>query len=428
MEPILLKRIDIPGMAEIETAVANGAYANLGKGLGMKPADLLELVKASGLRGRGGAGFPTGAKWGFAAGDPKTPRYLVCNADESEPGTFKDRPILERDPHLLLEAMILSGHAIGAEYGYIYIRGEYADAYRILARAVDQAYAKGFLGKDIQGSGTRFECVVHRGAGAYICGEETALLESIEGRRGQPRNKPPFPASVGLFGKPTVINNVETLANVPFIVERGAAWFKSIGTEKSAGPKLFCVSGRVNKPGVYELPMGTPLRALIKDVCGGVPGAKRIKAVVPGGVSAAFLGPEDLDVKLDFESVAAAGSMFGSGGVIVLDEDDCIVSATLNIMRFFKHESCGKCTPCREGTYWLYNVLHRIEEGGGRTEDLALLLDITDNISGKSCCPLADGAISCVVSSVKKFRDEYERHIREGGCPFAAREAGAAKA
>lgn len=428
MEPVLLKRIDMPGMAEIETAVANGAYANLGKGLGMKPADLLELVKASGLRGRGGAGFPTGAKWGFAAGDPKTPRYLVCNADESEPGTFKDRPILEKDPHLLLEAMILSGHAIGAEYGFIYIRGEYADAYRILVRAVEQAYEKSFLGKDIQGSGTRFECVVHRGAGAYICGEETALLESIEGRRGQPRNKPPFPANVGLFGKPTVINNVETLANVPFIVERGAEWFKSMGTEKAAGPKLFCVSGRVNKPGVYELAMGTPLRTLIKDVCGGVPGAKRIKAVIPGGVSAAFLGPEDLDVKLDFESVAAAGSMFGSGGVIVLDEDDCIVSATLNIMRFFKHESCGKCTPCREGTYWLYNALHRIEEGGGRMEDLALLLDIADNISGKSCCPLADGAISCVVSSVKKFRAEYERHIREGGCPFAAREAGAAKA
>ncbi len=418
MERYLLKNIGIPNSHKIEVYIKNEGYKALPKALDLKPQEIIEMVKKSGLRGRGGAGFPTGMKWGFAATDPNKPKYLLCNADEGEPGTFKDRPILEQDPHLLIEGMVISAYAIGAEKGYIYIRGEYPKAAQILEGAVDEAYKKGYLGRNILHKGFNFDLHVHKGAGAYICGEETALIESIEGDRGHPRVKPPFPANVGVWGKPTVVNNVETLANVPWIVFKGSDWFASIGGSGGTGPKLYCVSGHVNKPGVYELPMGITLRELIYEHGGGVRGNRKIKAIIPGGISAPVLTPDTLDVKMDFDSVAKAGSMLGSAAVIVMDETTCMVKIAWRAMKFFEHESCGKCTPCREGTTWLSKILERIEKGAGREEDIDLMLDICDNIKGKTLCPLGDGATGPVLSTIKNFREEYDAHIREARCPM----------
>jgi len=414
-DKILLRNVGIPNSHTLATYLQRGGYQALAKALKKyKPEELVALVKASGLRGRGGAGFPAGVKWGFL---PKGvyPRYLVCNADEGEPGTFKDRVLIENDPHGLIEGIIISSYACEVEHAFIYIRGEYALGANRLERAVQEAYEHGYLGKNILGSGYNLELTVHRGAGAYICGEETGMLTSLEGDRGHPKLKPPFPASEGLYRKPTVINNVETLFNVPFIVERGADWYTSLGTEKSPGIKLFCVSGHVNRPGVYELPLGTPMMTLINECAGGP--SRPIKAVIPGGSSTPMLTPDQIEnLPLDYESIAAAGSMLGSGAVIVIGEGTCIVKVTERLAQFYRHESCGKCIPCREGTDWLYKILHRIEHGGGREEDLDLLLDICDNIGGKSFCPLGDAALGPVRSSIQLFRDEYLYHIHKKQC------------
>ncbi|MGC8837669.1 MAG: NADH-quinone oxidoreductase subunit NuoF [Anaerolineae bacterium] len=417
-EPILLRNVGVPNAHEIEVYEERGGYRALQKALReFQPAQLVDLVKASGLRGRGGAGFPAGVKWSFL---PKGvyPRYLVCNADEGEPGTFKDRVLMENDPHGVVEGIIIASYACEVEHAFIYIRGEFDLAARRLEHAIAQAYARGYLGKNILGSGYSLELTLHRGAGAYICGEETALLTSLEGDRGHPKLKPPFPASEGLYRKPTVINNVETLFNVPFIVWNGAEWYTRMGTEKSPGVKLFCVSGCVQRPGVYELELGTPMRTLIYDCAGGPLPGQSIKAIIPGGSSTPMLLPSVLDegLTLDYEAIAAAGSMLGSGAVIVIGDQACIVRVAMRLAEFYRHESCGKCIPCREGTDWMYLILKRIEEGGGREEDLDLLLRICDNIGGKSFCPLGDAAIGPVRSSIQKFREEYLYHIRHGRC------------
>ncbi|MEK7797462.1 MAG: NADH-quinone oxidoreductase subunit NuoF [Nitrospirota bacterium] len=420
-ELLLLKNMSQPGysgsLADYERA---GGYQALKKVLGkIAPADITEMVKKSGLRGRGGAGFPTGVKWTFIPKDHPGPRYLVCNADESEPGTFKDRQLMERDPHQMIEGMILAAYAIGVRTSYIYIRGEFALGAKILERALAEAYQAGYLGKDILGSTFALDLYVHRGAGAYICGEETALLESLEGKRGLPRIKPPFPATHGLFQKPTVVNNVETLSNIPHIVNRGPEWFAAIGNPpKSSGTRIFCMSGHVKRPGNYEVPMGITFREMIYDIAGGMRGEKPLKAFIPGGASAAFLMPEHLDVKLDFESVAQAGSMLGSGGITVMEEGTCMVWAAENLLHFFNHESCGKCTPCREGSSWLLQILRRIDHGKGKMDDLATLLRLCGNIAGRTVCAFGDAEIAPITSTLQYFREEYEAHIREQCCPF----------
>ncbi|HEX2831885.1 MAG TPA: NADH-quinone oxidoreductase subunit NuoF [Thermoanaerobaculia bacterium] len=419
MEPIrvLTANIDKPNSKSIETYLAGGGYEAARTALGMKWEDVIQIVKDSELRGRGGAGFPTGMKWSFVPRNAPRPTYLLCNADEAEPGTFKDRVIIEKDPHLLLEGMIISAYAIGScPMAYIYIRGEFHYGSTVLVKAVEEAREKGFLGKNIFGSGFDFDITVHRGAGAYICGEETGLIESVEGHRGQPRVKPPFPAVVGVFGGPTVVNNVETLACVPLIIKNGAEWFKSFGTPKNTGPKLYCVSGNVKKPGVYEFPMGVNLKELIYDHCGGIRGDRKLKAVIPGGASAPMLLPDEIDLAMNFDSVMKAGSMLGSAGIIVLDDSVCIVDAVWRLSKFFAHESCGQCTPCREGTNWMESILNRLERGEGRKQDADLLLDMADNIGGKSLCALGDAAIGPVISSVKKFRDEFLHHVEHKSC------------
>jgi NADH-quinone oxidoreductase subunit F len=398
-------------LADYERA---GGYQALRKVLGkVSPGEVTEMVKKSGLRGRGGAGFPTGIKWGFLPKDYTGPKYLCCNADESEPGTFKDRQLIERDPHQMLEGILIACYAIGSETGYIYIRGEFVLGAKILERALAEARAAGYLGRNILGSGVNIEVWVHRGAGAYICGEETALLESLEGKRGLPRVKPPFPATHGLYSKPTVINNVETLANLPHIVNRGPEWFASIGSPpKSTGTRIFCVSGHVKRPGNYEVPMGITLRELIFEHAGGMRADKPLKAIIPGGASAAFLTANHLEVKLDFESVAQAGSMLGSGGVTVMEEGTSMVWAALRLMEFFYHESCGKCTPCREGTSWLVQTMRRIWTGHGCKEDLETLGDLCQNIGGRTVCAFGDAAIAPILSTIKYWRHEYEELIR----------------
>jgi NADH-quinone oxidoreductase subunit F len=392
-----------------------GGYQALKKVLGkVAPADVTTMVIKSGLRGRGGAGFPTGVKWNFLPKDYQGPKYLCCNADESEPGTFKDRQLMERDPHQVLEGIALACYAIGAETAYIYIRGEFVLGSKILDKAVAEARAAGYLGKNVLGSGASIQIHVHRGAGAYICGEETALLESLEGKRGLPRVKPPFPATSGLYGKPTVINNVETLANLPHIVNRGPEWFASIGSPpKSAGTRIFCVSGHVKRPGNYEVPMGITLRELIFEQAGGMRSDKPLKAIIPGGASAAFLTPDHLDVKLDFESVAQAGSMLGSGGVTVMEEGTDMVWAALRLMEFFHHESCGKCSPCREGSSWLVQTLRRILAKRGRMEDLETLVQLCNNIAGRTVCAFGDAEVAPILSTLKYWRPEYEALIRK---------------
>ena len=395
---VLLRNVGVRDSHEIETYIQRGGYQALAKALKEhQPPEIVKIVLDSGLRGRGGAGFPAGRKWMFL---PKGvfPRYLVCNADEGEPGTFKDRLLMEHDPHGVIEGIILSSYACQVEHAFIYIRGEYELSYQRLQTAVDQAYDRGLLGRDILGSDYSLEISIMRGAGAYICGEETALLSSLEGKRGHPKLKPPFPAAEGLYRKPTVINNVETLFNVPFIVANGADWYRQWGTERSPGLKLYCVSGHVERPGTYELPMDSSMRDLIEGLCGGPKDGIPLKVIIPGGSSTPMLPANiALECQLDYESIFEAGSMLGSGAVIVLNERACIVQVAARLAHFYRHESCGKCIPCREGTDWMYKILRRIEGGQGRMEDLDLLLDICDNIAGKSFCPLGDAAVGPAV-------------------------------
>jgi NADH-quinone oxidoreductase subunit F len=422
-ERVLTARWGADGADTIDGYLKTGGYEGLRAALNLSPQDVIETVKASGLRGRGGAGFPTGMKWDFIPKGGDAPVYVVCNADEGEPGTFKDRELLERDPHQLVEGIAITAYAVGCRTAFAYVRGEFLFPSLQLERAIAEAYEKGYLGRDILGKGFDLDVVVHRGAGSYECGEETALLESLEGRRGQPRLRPPFPAVQGLYAAPTVINNVETLSTVPHIIQRGAAWFAGIGPEKSTGTKIFSVSGKVERPGNYEAPMGTPARVIVEELAGGVPGGKRVKAWTPGGSSTPFLTPDHLDTPMDFESVAAAGSLLGTGAVIVLDETDCVVDAALRFTEFYAHESCGKCTPCREGTWWMAKILQRLENGGGRLDDLETLKDVGDNMLFKNFCALGDGAVSPVDSSLKYFRDEYVEHVTAGGCPLEERPA-----
>jgi len=421
MEKLLLRNIGIADSHTLATYQSRGGYQSWRKVVeSMKPAQLIDEVKASGLRGRGGAGFPTGMKWSFVPKDNPKPKYLVCNADESEPGTFKDRLLIEQDPHALIEGTLIAAYAIQSHTAFIYIRGEFAFGANRLDRAVDEAYGAGFVGKNIFGSAYDLELIVHRGAGAYICGEETALLSSLEGSRGWPKVKPPFPATHGLFGCPTVVNNVETLAVLPWIIERSPAAYAAIGTEKSKGTKLFSVSGHIARPGVYELEMGYPFKKFLEEDCGGVPGGKKLKGVIPGGGSMPVLRPEEIEkVNLDYESVQAAGSLLGSGGVIVMDETTCMVQAAWNIARFYAHESCGQCSPCREGCHWMEKIFHDIEHGKGEKADLDLILNISGNIMGNTICPFGDAAAMPAAAFIKKYRDEFEAHITEKRCTVA---------
>ena len=419
MEKILTRNIHKDRSVSIDVYQASGGYQALRKAVrSLTPEEVTDQVKRSGLRGRGGAGFPCGLKWSFMPKEKTKPHYLLCNADESEPGTFKDRLLMELDPHLVLEGCLAASYAIRADACYIYIRGEFVHAAGVLERAVAEAYAKGYAGRNILGSGWSCELVVHRGAGAYICGEETALMTSLEGERGYPRVKPPFPAQRGVWACPTTINNVETLACVPSIVERGPEWFASIGpNERNSGPKLYCLSGHVKRPGVYEAPMGLPLKELIHDLGGGMLRADRpLKACIPGGSSVPVLAAAECDVALDFDSLAKAGSALGSAGIMVMDSSTCMVKALLRIAHFYAHESCGQCTPCREGTGWLERVLARIEGGQGRLEDVDLLKSVADNIEGNTICALGDAAAWPVQSFVKKFRDEFVAHVEAGRC------------
>ena len=401
----------------LEAYEARGGYQALTKALAMAQDDIITAVKDSGLRGRGGAGFPTGMKWGFIPQDNPNPKYLVVNADESEPGTCKDIPLMMASPHTLLEGVIISSFAIRAHHAFIYVRGEVLHVIRRLQHAVQEAYLAGHLGKNIHGTGYDLDVVIHAGAGAYICGEETALLDSLEGRRGQPRLRPPFPAVAGLYASPTVINNVESIASVPSIIANGPEWFSGMGTERSKGYGIFSLSGHVTNPGQFEAPLGITLRELI-DLAGGMRHGNRLKFWTPGGSSTGILTDEHLDVPLDFEGVAAAGSMLGTRALQLFDETTCVVRATLRWTEFYKHESCGKCTPCREGTWWLVQVLSRLEKGEGSEADLDQLLDQCDNILGRSFCALADGAVGPIESSIRFFRDEYLAHLSGGGCPF----------
>jgi NADH-quinone oxidoreductase subunit F len=419
MDPVLIKHVREPNSFTLDFYLTHGGYEALKIALGKKPGEIIEMVKASGLRGRGGAGFPTGMKWQFV--DQKAePRYIVCNADESEPGTFKDHLLMERNPHLLIEGCAIGCYAIGAKVAYIYIRGEFFHVQGYMERALEDAYARGFLGKNIFGTGFDCDVYMHRGAGAYEAGEETALLESLEGKRAQPRNKPPFPAVAGLYNKPSAVNNVETLCNVPLIVSKGVEWYTSVGPEKNGGPKLYCVSGHVKKPGVFEASMNITLRELIEGYAGGMRDGRTMKAVIPGGSSVPILLPEQLDTQASFDGIAKAGSMLGSAAIVVLDDTTCMVWLAENLLHFYRHESCGKCTPCREGTDWLHKILQRIEHGQGQMRDLDLLASISNNIAGKTLCAFGDAAVTPVQTTLKHFRHEYEAHIREGRCTVPA--------
>ncbi len=398
---------------------AAGGYVQLAAALRMEPGEIVAAVDASGLRGRGGAGFPTGRKASFLPKDRK-PAYLCINADESEPGTFKDREIMLRNPHALIEGILTMSYAIGATAAFIYIRGEYRTEFEVLRSALEQARSRGFVGRNVLGSGYDATVVLHRGAGAYICGEETALLTSLEGERGQPRSKPPFPAVAGLYAAPTLVNNVETLASVPFILAMGGEAYAAIGTDRSKGTRVFSLSGNVRKPGNYELPLTATLRDLIEGCGGGAPEGRTIKAIIPGGSSTPILLPDQIDTGLDYESIAAAGSMAGSGAVVVIDDRTCMVQLAVRVAEFYRHESCGKCTPCREGTKWSVDILRRIELGEAGQGELDLLLNVCDRILGKCLCPLGDAMAMPVVSYVTHFRDEFQRHVDEGGCPYVA--------
>jgi NADH-quinone oxidoreductase subunit F len=405
---VISKGFGDPLHRRIDTYVQRGGYGALKKALGMTPDAVVDVVKASGLRGRGGAGFPTGVKWSFMPKQPTKPHYLVCNADESEPGTFKDRELMRWDPHQLIEGCLIGAHAIRAKHAYIYCRGEFFEANQVLARAVEDAYAKGYAGKNILGSGHDIDVTVHQGAGAYICGEETGLMNSLEGKRGLPRVKPPFPAAFGVFGMPTTINNVETLSVIPHILTHGAEWYRQWGSEKSPGTKLFCVSGHVNKPGNYELPLGFPLAELIEDVCGGMRDGNALKAVIPGGSSVPIIDAEEaMACKLDYEGCVAVGTMLGCASVIVMDDTTDIVKQVRRMVDFYAHESCGQCTPCREGSAWTAQILKRIENGQGAEEDLDTLMDMTQQMVGTTICVLSDSVAAPVQSAIKKFRGDF---------------------
>jgi NADH-quinone oxidoreductase subunit F len=420
LTPVLSNNWDQIRSWQLSSYERSGGYSALKTALRMQPADVVTAVKDSGLRGRGGAGFPTGMKWSFIppkdAANPK-PHYLVVNADESEPGTCKDIPLMLASPHTLVEGVIISAYAIRAGTAFIYVRGEVLHVVRRLQQAVEEAKLAGYIGTNILGTGYDLDVIVHAGAGAYICGEETALLDSLEGRRGQPRLRPPFPAVAGLYGCPTVINNVESIASVPAIIKNGADWFASMGTEKSKGPTIYSLSGHVTRPGQYEAPMGITLRQLL-ELAGGVRKGHELKFWTPGGSSTPLLTAEHLDIPLDYEGVSAAGSLLGTKALQIFDETTCVVRATLRWTEFYKHESCGKCTPCREGTWWLVQILERLEAGKGTEADLETLLDLCDNIFGRSFCALADGATAPITSSIQHFKDEYLAHFTNGGCPF----------
>ena len=417
LTPVLSANWDEADSFTITGYKRNGGYTAVAKALTMPADEVIQLIKDSGLRGRGGAGFPTGNKWGFIPQGDNKEHYFVVNADESEPGTCKDTPLMMANPHVLIEGIIIGSYAIRANYAFIYIRGEVAHVVRRVQQAIEDAYAAGLLGKNILGKGFDLELVLHVGAGAYICGEETALLDSLEGFRGQPRLRPPFPAIAGLYAKPTVVNNVESVASVPAIINNGVAWFTAMGTEKSKGFTLYSLSGHVNNPGQFEAPLGITLRQLL-DIAGGVRNGHKLKFWTPGGSSTPIFTDAHLDVPLDYEGVAAAGSMLGTKALQIFDETTCIVRAVLRWTEFYKHESCGKCTPCREGTWWLVQVLKDLEAGKGIEADLDKLLDLCDNIMGRSFCALADGAASPIISSLKYFRQEYLDHLAAGQCPF----------
>lgn len=411
---LLTKRFGMPNSQSIDTYLATEGYQALKKVVTTMTQDqVIDEVKKSALRGRGGAGFPTGLKWSFVPRQSPKPKYVVCNADESEPGTCKDRPLMEYDPHQLIEGMAIAAFALGAKLSYIYIRGEYWYLIKILETAIAEARKAGYLGKNL--FGTDFECdiFVHPGAGAYICGEETALLNSLEGLRGHPRIKPPFPAVAGLYGCPTIVNNVETFTAVPHIILKGGDWYRGLGTEKSGGTKMFSVSGHVNKPGNFEVPMGYPLMKLINEDCGGIRGGRKLKAIIPGGSSVYIMTAKECeDATLDYEGMVKAGSSIGSGGVIVMDETTDIFETTFNLIHFYNHESCGWCTPCREGTDWLLKLFKKIKRGDGTTEDLKIIERICPNIEGRSHCPLGEAAVWPITSAMKKFREDFERRVR----------------
>jgi NADH-quinone oxidoreductase subunit F len=419
MEKILSKHWDDPTQKELATYKSHGGYESLKKVLSREPEEIIAEVKASGIRGRGGAGFPAGLKWSFIPKVSEKPKYLCCNADEGEPGTFKDRDIMRFDPHSLIEGMAICCYAVGSNHGFIYIRGEFVEEARILQAAIDEAYDAKILGPKLMGKDFALDITVHRGAGAYVCGEETALINSIEGKKGQPRLKPPFPALVGLFDGPTVVNNVETLAALPWIFEHGAEKYAALGTEKSKGTKLFSISGPVKRPGVYEVELGFPLKKFIDEIAGGLIDGKKLKGVIPGGSSTPVLLPHEVEtVNLDYESMAEHKTMLGSGAIIVLPHDYCVVRGMMVLARFYAHESCGQCTPCREGTGWLSRIITRIENGQGEMEDIDFLLTLSKSMMGKTICPLADAAAMPMEGFVTKFRADFEEHVRLGRCPM----------
>jgi NADH-quinone oxidoreductase subunit F len=416
--PVISRRFGTDAR-KINVYLEHDGYRALEKALHqMTPEQIIDEVKKSGLRGRGGAGFPTGMKWSFVPKEVSKPKYVLANADESEPGTCKDRPLMEFDPHQLIEGMVIAGKAVGSRQGYIYVRGEYRYVLDIIEAAITEAYSHGYLGKNIRGSGYDFDLCPHTGAGAYECGEESALMESLEGKRGYPRIRPPFPAVVGLYGCPTVINNAESLSSVPAIILQGGEWYAGLGTPKNGGTRLFSISGHVNRPGIYELPMGFNLKRMIEEVAGGIRGGKKLKAVIPGGSSCPFLSADEVDIPMDFDSVAKAGSMLGSGGVVILDEETCMVDMARRIMHFYAHESCGWCIPCREGTAWLRKILDRFHDGAGQPEDIPLIDDLSKNMLGRTFCPLGDAAALPTISIVKKWRHEFEQHLISGKCSF----------
>jgi NADH-quinone oxidoreductase subunit F len=415
--PVLTQFINLADSEKISTYLKHGGYETARKALReYSPEALIDVIKRSGLRGRGGAGFPAGVKWGFMPKDTEVQKYVAVNTDEGEPGTFKDRQIVECDPHQIIEGIIITSYAVGANRAYVYIRGEFFLGVKRWIKAIADAYEHSFLGKDIFGSGFNLDISVHRGAGAYICGEETAMIESLEGKPGNPRMKPPYPAQVGLFGEPTLVHNIETLACVKHIVQRGADWFASIGTTDSKGPKIFSVSGHVNRPGNYELPLGTPLNEIIYEHAGGLRDGKKLKAVIPGGVSTPILTAEQVNIPMAFESLENAGSQLGTGAIIVLNEDTCIVEAARRISKFFAHESCGKCVPCRVGSIRIYETLDRIEHGKGLHDDIERILYLSHNIDGRTFCPMGAALVNPPRSTIQKFREEYEYHIKNKRC------------
>jgi NADH-quinone oxidoreductase subunit F len=418
-ETILISKLwGVKDSRKIDVYLQNDGYQALEKALKqMSPESIIDEVKKSNLRGRGGAGFPTGMKWSFVPKDSPKARYVICNADESEPGTCKDRPLMEMDPHQLIEGMIIAGRAIGAHRGFIYIRGEYRYVLDLVEEAIGEAYQRGYLGKNILGSGFDYDLLIHTGAGAYECGEESALMESLEGKRGYPRIKPPFPAVVGLYGCPTIINNVETLSAVPSIIREGGEGYANRGTPKNGGTRLLCVAGHVNKPGIYEIPLGMNMKKFIHEMAGGILNGKKLKAVIPGGSSCPLMTADEIDLPMDYDAVAKAGSMLGSGGMVVMDEDTCMVDMARRIMHFYAHESCGWCIPCREGTTWLRKMLERFHAGLGRSEDIDLVAELAKNMLGRTFCPLGDAAAMPTISIVQKFRSEFEDHLH-GRCAY----------